>query len=52
MDRRIMGTDVSDNYIMAEILTHPETFFTQNKPMKNHLMLGKRFMGHSVCIGP
>jgi hypothetical protein len=30
-DRRIMGIDLSDNYIVVKILTHVDvTFFTQN----------------------
>jgi hypothetical protein len=38
---------------MAEISTHPGiTIFNQNKPMKNRLMLGKRFIGQSVYTGP
>jgi hypothetical protein len=46
-----MGMNLSDNYLIVEILTHADiTFFTQNKPMNNHTKFGKRFVGHLYII--
>jgi hypothetical protein len=48
MNRRIMGTDLSDNYVTDDISTRVDKFFTQNMPTNNHPKFGRRFVGHRV----
>jgi hypothetical protein len=48
MDKKIMGIV---NCIMVEIFTHAGiTFFTQNKPMNNHLKCGRCSVGHFAYV--
>jgi hypothetical protein len=46
--RRIMVVDLSDNFVMIKVLSHVDTFFTQNKAMNNHLKFGRCFTGHPI----